>query len=99
MEMKNKQNYTDLQSRTIEWLRFPLVVAVVFIHSFGEPKEYVLPLQNISTFSGVDIYNLTRICFSHVLTHIAVPVFFVISGYLFFYNVKEFTIRGGITRS
>lgn len=93
--MKNKQNYTDLQSRTIEWLRFPLVVAVVFIHSFGEPKEYVLPLQNISTFSGVDIYNLTRICFSHVLTHIAVPVFFVISGYLFFYNVKEFTIRGG----
>ena len=36
------------------------------------------------------IYNLIRLTISHVLPHIAVPIFFFISGFLFFYKVKEF---------
>lgn len=78
-----------LQSKTIDFLRFPLAVAVVFIHSFGQPSEYVLPDWDIET---IDIYNLIRITFSHVLSHIAVPIFFFISGFLFFYKVKIFNL-------
>ncbi len=82
--MKRKCDYTLLQSQTIEWLRFPLAVAVVFIHSFGYPPIYTLPTLSIQEFSGMDIYNIIRICFSHVVTHVAVPIFFLISGFLFF---------------
>lgn len=85
----------DLQSQTINWLRFPLAVAVVFIHSFGIPSEYALPSLNISSFSGMDFFNLIRICFSHVITHVAVPIFYLISGYLFFFRLKDFDFRRG----
>lgn len=37
----------------------------------------------------MDIYNLIRICFSHVVTHVAVPTFFLISGFLFFLKVQK----------
>ncbi len=78
-----------LQSQTIDWLRFPLAVAVVFIHSFGMPGEYDLAAIHADPFSAMGMYNLIRICFSHVLTHIAVPTFFLISGFLFFRKWHE----------
>ena len=61
--MIREQN-DDLQSQTINWLRFPLAVAVVFVHSFGISSEYTLPSLNISFFSGMDFFNLTRVFFS-----------------------------------
>lgn len=96
--MKERYDSSLLQSQTIDWLRFPLAVAVVFIHSFGLPSDYSLPSLNISSFTGMDVYNLIRICFSHVLTHVAVPTFYLISGFLFFLGLKEFKIRGGYLR-
>lgn len=82
--MEKESDYVLLQSQTIDWLRFPLAVAVVFIHSFGYPLTYTLPALNIHSFSGMDVYNVIRICFSHVAAHVAVPTFFLISGFLFF---------------
>ena len=38
--MEKESDYVLLQSQTIDWLRFPLAVAVVFIHSFGYPLTY-----------------------------------------------------------
>lgn len=64
--MEKESDYVLLQSQTIDWLRFPLAVAVVFIHSFGYPLTYTLPALNIHSFSGMDVYNVIRICFSHV---------------------------------
>lgn len=77
-----------LQSKTIDYLRFPMALAVVFIHSAGD-----VPMSQVhyDAFTGLDFYNLLRIVFSHVLTHIAVPVFYVISGYLYFLNVKQWS--------
>lgn len=83
----------NLQFQTIDWLRFPLAVAVVFVHCFGTPSEYTLPSLNVS-LSGIDIYNLIRICFSHVLAQVAVPIFYLISGFLFFLNLDEFNFKG-----
>jgi len=84
---------TTLQSKTIDWLRFPLVVAVVFGHSFGLPKKIDVYDINWSSITGIDLYNLLRIFFSHVLPHIAVPTFFLISGYLFFYKLNEWNMK------
>ena len=64
--MEKESDYVLLQSQTIDWLRFPLAVAVVFIHSFGYPLTYTLPALNIHSFSGMDVYNVIRICFSQV---------------------------------
>lgn len=82
---------TSIQSATISNLRFPMIVAVVFIHALGN-LEVVAPHYD-SSFSGIDLYNLIRITFSIVLPSIAVPIFFIISGFLYFNNIKEWSIR------
>lgn len=77
----------ELLSKTISYLRFPLTVGVVFIH-FSLAKG--LNIHGIK--HGLDnpewffyIVNLI----SEVLARIGVPLFFIISGFLFFYR-KEF---------
>lgn len=86
--MNSKDKITwELQSESLKALRFPLAVMVVFIHSFGL-TDYNLP--NWSNLSGMDINVAIQILFSHVLSHVAVPAFFLISGYFFFYKVTNF---------
>lgn len=60
-----------LLSQTIAWLRFPLIVLVVFIHVPRPPPDFEV---------ARDFMNL----FSNVFARVAVPLFFVISGFLFF---------------
>lgn len=94
----NKQNYflikeksfstnEDLQSLTIDWLRFPLAIFVVFIHGFGM-KELDFVQLHTSPFELESFYDYIRILFSRVLPQSAVPMFFMFSGFLFFKNVK-----------
>jgi hypothetical protein len=86
----NKTHPIDysLQSDVINFLRFPLVIFVVFIHY--TPDEPV-NMQNINyaMLSGMDVYNIIHVCWSHVIAHICNPLFFMFSGYLFFLNVTE----------
>lgn len=77
----------DLQSYTIDWLRFPLILAVVFIHDFGT-RGLDLNILHQESFSLESAYNFIRIFGSTVASHFAVPTFFLFSGYLFFYNIK-----------
>lgn len=85
MEQNSKEN--NILSDTIEILRFPLAIAVVYIH-IG-PNVINLLDADFNLFSHKGLLNLLGITFSHVLTHIAVPCFFLISGLLFFINMKE----------
>ncbi len=89
---KDSKSYSEdsnLQSLVIDWLRFPLAVAVVFIHSFGS-KEINLDSLHSNPLSLESIYDFLRITLSNIGTHFAVPVFFLFSGFLFFYKIKEF---------
>lgn len=79
----------EMQSKVLDNLRFPLVIMVVFIHSCTI-NDYCMP--NWSNMSGADVNVALQILFSHVLSSIAVPTFFVISGYFFFYNTRKFDI-------
>lgn len=86
-----KQISSDLKilSTTIEVLRFPLALAVIFIHM--GPSVVNLIDAKFSLFTHEGLYNLIGIVFSHVLTHIAVPCFFLISGFLFFLNFRKWS--------
>lgn len=69
----------NLQSRTIEYLRFVCAFSVVMIHSFGPPMDG----SRTATYTN-GIYDTIRIIFSQGLCRVAVPMFFFISGFLFF---------------
>ena len=77
---------TSLSSRTISWLRFACACLVVLLHAFGPPAA---PGQAIVWSNGV--YDTVRILLSQGVCQIAVPVFFLISGYLFFVRLEEWT--------
>ena len=76
-------NETD--SRVINSLRFPLAVMVVAIHSYIAIDGWVYN-SVASQGIGSNVAQFFMIAISHVLTHVAVPTFFLISGYLFFNN-------------
>lgn len=78
-----------LQSTVIDILRFPLTIMVIFIHM--NPKVINLLDSDIELLSGKGIYNIVGISFSHVLPTVAVPSFFLISGYLFFLNFQHWS--------
>lgn len=70
-------------SESISWLRFPLVLMVVFIHSSGF-GEFQTDSFNFSALSDINLYDFSRILVSQILCQVAVPLFFIISGYLFY---------------
>lgn len=91
--LKERQNSPEqVQSLTIDMLRFPLAIMVIFIHI--NPTVTNLIDTNFPLASMQGILNVIEIIFSHTLTHIAVPIFFLISGFLFFFNFKQWSWEG-----
>lgn len=75
---------TNLESKVISLMRFPLIVGVVFIHC---------NFSNSIKMGGADyvlFYNVQSFI-SEYLARVAVPLFFFISGFCFFNNIKDFT--------
>lgn len=77
---------TELQYKVFDWLRFPLIVGVVLIHSYGKPFDF--DALDFDCLSGIDYYNLFRVGISQVLAHVCVPTFYFISGFLFFIELE-----------
>lgn len=75
------------QSVSIDLLRFPLAVFVVFIHTPNTLNLMPVYEADFPLLSGTGFYNVLEILLKEILTHIAVPTFFVISGFLFFQNL------------
>lgn len=80
------------QSTAIDLLRFPLAIAVIFIHM--NPETINLTEADFPLMSGRGVYNVVGIAMSHVVTRIAVPTFFLISGLLFFINFRQWSWDG-----
>ena len=78
----------DAQSTIVSRLRFPLILLVVYVHSFGIPAEDTnVPLLH----SG--FYEMVRTLLSGMIAHSAVPTFFFISGFLMFYRVEGYSLQ------
>jgi len=75
------------QYDVIRQLRFPMIVLVTFAHSYGHVADDFYLLS-----SEWNTYEFLKLLISQTLVKVAVPVFFIISGYLFFANVKEWNL-------
>jgi hypothetical protein len=78
-----------LQSETIDWMRFPLIIFVVSIHSFGWPEAVNLAEIDYGALSGMDVYNIIRVLVREIVS-ICNSCFFLFSGYFFFCNTLVF---------
>lgn len=80
MKSKNISQYDVISA-----LRLPLIVLVTYAHSYGGVAEGYSLIG-----SGWDSYEVLKIVVSQTLVKVAMPTFFVMSGYLFFANVEQF---------
>lgn len=75
-----------LLSDTIKYLRFPMTVGIILIHS--DLARVGITIHGVQYgMNYPDWYLYFCVLFSETLSSICVPAFFVISGYLFFYKV------------
>ncbi len=72
----------QLQSKVISFLRFPLCIGVVLIHVGVNTKD--CPIH--------PLYGSIQYFFAQILARIAVPMFFMFSGFLFFYKLEKLTL-------
>lgn len=73
-------------SQTISWMRFPLIVAIVLLHTFILGRAAggnVITAEEHPAFATFE--HIAKADFGEI----AVPLFFFISGFLFFYRVEE----------
>lgn len=80
----------ELLSKTINFLRFPLIVGVVLIHA--HITEVVINGVDLLQGNTFLIYNIGSYLFSEIIARMAVPLFFFISGFLFFYQSEVFSL-------
>lgn len=74
----------------LSMIKFPLAYLVVVLHLGLHYHHDFYPNAGILHLTE-EFINLLEVLFSKYIVHLAVPTFFVISGYLFFKNVNEFT--------
>lgn len=86
--------YTDsqkLQSDVITFLRFPLAVGVIMIHtSFS---DVMINGQLLAGTMPLEVYDFVYGFLNIAFMQMAVPLFFFISGYLFFCKTTNFGLR------
>lgn len=84
---------TTCERRTIDTVKFYLTLLVVVIHCRsgfgirGRIKEIAWSNLNLA-----DIYNVVNIIIAYIMD-VAVPLFFLISGYFFFANICDFSYQ------
>ena len=83
--MRNRSDIS--QYDVIRQVRCPMIVLVTFAHSYGHVAEDF----NLLT-SDWSTYEFLKLLVSQTLVKVAVPIFFIMSGYLFFSNVKEWNL-------
>ena len=75
------------QYEIIRQLRFPMIVLVTFAHSYGKVADGFSLLA-----SDWNTYEFLKLLLSQTLVKVAMPVFFIMSGYLFFANVDKWDV-------
>jgi surface polysaccharide O-acyltransferase-like enzyme len=71
-------------SRRLNLLRFPAIIGIVYVHAYGTTISFANATLGRTDTNAVT--DCMRILISQCLARIAVPIFFLLSGYLFFAN-------------
>ncbi|MCQ2233286.1 MAG: acyltransferase [Paludibacteraceae bacterium] len=77
-------------SKTIEVLRFPLLFLVVCLHSYHD--------STIVIDCETPIYCFFQTLLPYGICSVAVPAFYFISGYLFFFNVEVLDVSSYVVK-
>ena len=81
-------NKSNKQIDTFSQLRLPLIVLITFAHSYSGVRA------GWSLWDGGwDTYEVLKLVVSETMVKVAMPTFFVMSGYLFFVNVTEWNAK------
>ena len=81
-------NESNKQIDTFSQLRLPLIVLITFAHSYSGVRAGWSMWDG-----GWDTYEVLKLVVSETLVKVAMPTFFVMSGYLFFVNVTEWNAK------
>lgn len=76
----------SVDSRTITLLRLPLALCIIFIHLNLNARGSEICWTDLGT---MDVYRIVVCVVKNELANLAVPLFFIISGYLFFVGVDS----------
>lgn len=88
---ENDSQRKEETSRTIVAIRFLLMVFIVFIHSNGVTSFW--DENGTEYFYNIPyVENIVILFFTQVLARCAVPLFFLISGYLFYFKNYSYPI-------
>lgn len=74
-------------SRKIQFISLFSMLSVVFIHSYNYKDSFLTPTTTIS--EGMNYGAMFQYFFSNALLRFAVPLFFIISGYLFYKSFEN----------
>ncbi len=88
----NKQTVSPADSATIRLLRLPLALGVVFIHAGIRASGSEIDFADMD---GMSAFRLVVCVITNQLAGLAVPLFFMISGFLFFQHYTEYKTPGG----
>lgn len=82
----NNTKQADIRSQSLDLLRFPLAVAVLAVHVVSPQTFYVKgELLDIASMPAVEFMEIFISAFIKLQS---VPIYYFISGYVFFYNVN-----------
>ena len=70
-----------LQSEALDFLRFPMIVAVVFIHN--DSSTITIQGVEVGSNSYMPLFYVSSTLFSQVIASIAVPLFFLCPFFCF----------------
>lgn len=86
---KKDTDRQELLSSSISFIKFPLAVLVITLHADLTTKLYEsIGYKDLQTFEP--LYMQISWLFSRYIAYAAVPIFFIISGFLLFYNVQHY---------
>lgn len=83
----NNEKMSKYLSRKLKFISVLAMASVVFIHAYNCKDLFLTPTTRIS--EGLNFTAMFEYFFSNELFRFAVPLFFMISGFLFFFNYRN----------
>lgn len=90
--LSTRETVNPYLSRKLRLLGCFAMLCVVFVHAYNYTDTFLQPTTMIS--EGLHVGAMVQFFISNAFTRFATPLFFCISGYLFFVAFRRFTFKG-----
>lgn len=91
-QLSTREVISPYLSQKFKLLSFVAMLCVVFIHAYNYTDTFLQPTTTIA--EGLHVGAMVQFFLSNAATRFATPLFFFISGYLFFAAFRRFTFSG-----